>query len=264
MIHSTKKAPKTHCPKITISKGTPTCEKLSLAAAFRELRLNGNVLQQHLDDKLIACIHATCEWRKKFKSLQIESSTLQVQLIERDKELSTLQYKLKQARKFVDEEQKARKETEHERDELQSQLQTIKNLLLADGGKTINNETLDRIRTLERIGSLRRENRNGSVNGSPAKVRGNKNIHEGVNAQANPVMAPIEESAESLLDASDLSFDDTQGDFLDGSRHPRNEKRSSAGRKRSMVQRNAGKMEQKLLPKATSIKLDFEYLLLSL
>ena len=140
--------------------------------------------------------------------------------------------------------QKARKEAEHDRDELQSQLQTIKDLLLADGGKTINNETIDRIRTLERIGSLRRENKNGSDNGSPVHVRGTKNIHEGVNAHVNPVMAPIEESCESLLDASDLTFDDTQGDFLDGSRHPRNEKRSSAGRKRSIIQRNAGKKEK--------------------
>ena len=146
--------------------------------------------------------------------------------------------------------QKARKEAEHDRDELQSQLQTIKDLLLANGGKTINNETIDRIRTLERIGSLRRENRNRSDNGSPVSVRGTRNIHEGGNVHVNPVMAPIEESCESLLDASDLTFDDTQGDFLDGSRHPRNEKRSSAGRKRSMVQRNAGKMEQKLLPTA--------------
>ena len=138
--------------------------------------------------------------------------------------------------------QKARREAEHDRDELQSQLQTIKNLLLADGGKTINNETIDRIRTLERIGSLRRENKNRSDNGSPVIVRGTKNLHEGGNAHGNPVMAPIEESCESLLDASDLTFDDTQGDFLDGSRHPRNEKRSSAGRKRSMIHRNAGKM----------------------
>ena len=136
--------------------------------------------------------------------------------------------------------QKARKEAEHDRDELQGQLQIIKDLVLAEGGKTINNETIDRIRTLERIGSLRRENKNRSDNGSPVHVRGTKNIHEGGNV--NPVMAPIEESCESLLDASDLTFDDTQGDFLDGSRHPRNEKRSSAGRKRSMIHRNAGKM----------------------
>ena len=72
-------------------------------------------------------------------------------------------------------------------------------------------------------------------------------------------MAPIEESCESLLDASDLTFDDTQGDFLDGSRHPRNEKRSSAGRKRSMIQRNAGKMEQKLLPKTIEYLFEFNF-----
>jgi hypothetical protein len=53
---------------------------------------------------------------------------------------------IKQARKFVEQEQKARAKAEAERDNLQKQLQGVKDLLLADGGKTINNETLERIR----------------------------------------------------------------------------------------------------------------------
>ena len=53
---------------------------------------------------------------------------------------------IKQARKFVEQEQKARQKAEAERDNLQKQLQSVKDLLLADGGKTINNETLERIR----------------------------------------------------------------------------------------------------------------------
>ena len=39
-----------------------------------------------------------------------------------------------------------RLKAESERDNLQKQLQGVKDLLLADGGKTINNETLERIR----------------------------------------------------------------------------------------------------------------------
>ncbi len=53
---------------------------------------------------------------------------------------------IKQARKFVEQEQKARAKAKAERDNLQKQLQGVKDLLLADGGKTINNETLERIR----------------------------------------------------------------------------------------------------------------------
>ena len=148
--------------------------------------------------------------------------------------------------------QRARKEAETERDELQNQLQTIKNLLLADGGKTLNNETIERIRTLERIGSLRRDKRNGStisVHGSPVRSRAAQNQHtnEGANAQMKPGMTVIEESAESLLDASDLTFDDTQGDILDGSRPLRNVKRRSStnitGKKRSLVRKSAGIMD---------------------
>ena len=126
-------------------------------------------------------------------------------------------------------------------------------MLLADGGRTLNNETIERIRTLERIGSLRRDKRNGSisgsVHGSPARGRGAQNQYgsEATNAQLNPGMAVIEESAESLLDASDLSFDDTQGDILDGSRPLRNGKRRSStnigGHRRSILRKSAGKKD---------------------
>jgi hypothetical protein len=47
----------------------------------------------------------------------------------------------------VEQEQKLRAKAESERDSLQKQLQGVKDLLLADGGKTINNETLERIRS---------------------------------------------------------------------------------------------------------------------
>ena len=114
----------------------------------------------------------------------------------------------------------------------------------------MNNETIERIRTLERIGSLRRDKRNGSINGSihGSPVRGravpNQYIHEVPNAQLNPGMTVIEESAESLLDASDLTFDDTQGDILDGSRPLRNGKRRTSthmpGKRRSIMRKSTG------------------------
>ena len=123
--------------------------------------------------------------------------------------------------------------------------------MLADGGKTLNNETIERIRTLERIGSVRRDKRNGSitggVHGSPARAAGLQMQHgtESSNVPPKPGMAAIEESAESLLDASDLSFDDTQGDILDGSRPLRNARRRSSanigGNRRSAIRRSAGK-----------------------
>ena len=114
----------------------------------------------------------------------------------------------------------------------------------------MNNETIERIRTLERIGSLRRDKRNGSINGSihgsPLRGRATPNqyMNEVPSAQLNPGMAIIEESAESLLDASDLTFDDTQGDILDGSRPLRNGKRRTsthmAGKRKSIMRKSGG------------------------
>ena len=121
---------------------------------------------------------------------------------------------------------------------------------MADGGK-INNETIERIRTIERIGSLRRDKRNGSVNGSvhgsPTRGRGarSQNGTEGTNAHLIPGMAVIEESAESLLDASDLTFDDTQGDILEGSKQGRNGKRRSSTKvgeeRKPILRKSAGR-----------------------
>ena len=123
-------------------------------------------------------------------------------------------------------------------------------MLLADGGKTLNNETIERIRTIERMGSLRRDKRNGSItgsiNGSPVRCKATPLQYPAVGGDGHlvPGMAIIEESQESLLDASDLTFDETQGDILDCSRPLRNGKRRSstnvAGKKKSVLRKSAG------------------------
>ena len=120
-------------------------------------------------------------------------------------------------------------------------------MLLADGGKTLNNETIERIRTIERMGSLRRNGSiTGSIRGSPVRSRATPSQYatEGGNAHLIPGMAIIEESQESLLDASDLTFDETQGDILDASRPLRNGKRRSstnvAAKKKSILRKSAG------------------------
>ena len=121
-------------------------------------------------------------------------------------------------------------------------------MLLADGGKTLNNETIERIRTIERMGSLRRDKRNGSitgsVHGSPVRRTPSQYSTDGGHPHLAPGMAIIEESQESLLDASDLTFDETQGDILDASRPLRNGKRRSstnmASKKKSILRKSAG------------------------
>lgn len=71
---------------------------------------------------------------------------MNVIVTEKENELAGKDHQIKQARKFVEQEQRMRAKAEAERDSLQKQLGGIRDLLLADGGKTINNETLERIR----------------------------------------------------------------------------------------------------------------------
>ncbi len=63
--------------------------------------------------------------------------------------LAKKEHQMKHAQKLMEQEQKMRAQAEAERDNLQKQLQGIKDLLLADSGKTLNNDTLKRIRQID-------------------------------------------------------------------------------------------------------------------
>ena len=126
----------------------------------------------------------------------------------------------------MEQEQKQRMRLQEERDALAQQLQIIKDLLIQDGGKTINNETLERIRTLER---------NRPTFASPAQGAGGQEF-----------LAPVEESCESLLDASDLSFDETMENSirsnvrkLNASNRPRRSSKRSSRRSSLTTRKSA-------------------------
>jgi len=232
-----------------INSNTNRIVNRSLVAAFDDLCKNGTIFQEHFDLKLISHIRASAEWRKKCKILLTENSRLQTDIIEKGKEISGKDYQIRQARKFLDEEQKCRKEAEAERDEIHAQLEAIKRLLLADGGRTLDNETLEHFKTIERIGSLRRNKKtyqnNQNIFDAPttSTIKEYPNRSEAINTNVNPRMTMIQESTESLLDASELTFDETQGDALDGSRPFRSGKRRSSANitgKRSIVRKSAG------------------------
>ena len=92
----------TRVPSTTVNQAS----SLSLLAAFDELCRNGSVLQEHSDKQLISHIQASGEWRKKYKSAEAEEKRLNSIIFQKDRELTAFEQRIRQARKFVEEEVK--------------------------------------------------------------------------------------------------------------------------------------------------------------
>ena len=92
----------TRVPSNTVNQTS----SLSLLAAFDELCRNGSVLQEHSDKQLISHIQASGEWRKKYKSAEAEEKRLNSIIFQKDRELTAFEQRIRQARKFVEEEVK--------------------------------------------------------------------------------------------------------------------------------------------------------------
>ncbi len=121
---------------------------------------------------------------------------------------------------------------------LSFQLEMLKNILLSDGGHGgVDNETLERVRGI---------NTTTRPRNSPMKNGQEGGVH----------LAPVEESVESILDVSDLSFDETQ-DALgesrhrlgvpDGGQHNRSKRRSSGAAGAGPVERGAKRRKSRSL-----------------
>ena len=178
---------------------------LSLVAAFDDLMRNSAVFQDGAESQLLVLVKCTREMQNKWRDAESERQRLKLLLGEREKELSARDLKIKQAREMVDVEMRERQKIESERDNLQKQWFALQDMINKGGNHSlINNETLEMIRK----------------NYSPAASR----VQRTPSAKRNYYreqdnMAPlVEQSAESLIDASELSFDDSREDILDGSK----------------------------------------------
>jgi len=204
-----------------VVKKTHSASKLSLVAAFDDLCRNGSVLYDEdpkPEEQMLVFVRNAEEWRRKSRIAGAEKNQIATQLAEKDNELSGKLMQIKQARNYLQEERAARIKAEQERDSLQKQLRLIQNLVFSDAGhQTLSNDTLVKIRTLDRQPAA---NSVLSPGGAPGRGGGQHETgHIGL-----PV---VDESVESLLDASDLSFEDTREDIMEGSRHHRYPRRST-------------------------------------
>ena len=178
---------------------------LSLVASFDDLMRNSAVFHDGAEKQFLVFVKNAIDWKKKWQYAESERQRLSIVLNDREKELASKDQKIKQAREMVNVEMRERARIEHDRDNLQRQWFALQDLVNSDGGKLkIDNDTLQ---------SLRNQF-------SPAN---NRNVQRTPSAKRNYYhhenMAPlVEQSAESLVDASELSYDDSRDDILDGSR----------------------------------------------
>jgi len=197
------KAPAPPRPPPRALRGADAAQ-LSLVAAYDDLARNAAVLNDGSAEKEFSkFIGHSREWRKRWLYTESERQRLTALCAEKDNELSAKEYKIRQARKLLEDERRVRIAAEADRDAFARQLNNLKDMILQDVGKPFDNATLERVRHIDT-----------TVRRSPSK-------HSPMPPAAARMMEAVEESAESLLDVSDMSFDET-GDLLGDSRRPMN------------------------------------------
>ena len=170
-----------------------TASKLSLVAAFDELARNGNVLNVGAEAEFAAFVRKSQTWLRKWRETESNRVEMAESLRNKDKEALGLDAKIKQARKLVEIERRQRIQAEFERDEFAKQLDSLKEILLSGNGngknRYIDDETLERVRHINTTVTRK-------TNASSPLKEGGLNV--------------VDESVESLLDASDFSFEETR------------------------------------------------------
>lgn len=185
-------APPPPTSRITRSKAATT-KDTSILISFDDLVRNGSVLSVGCEIEMLKVVRQAKEWQNKWRISEMERLRISRLISEKDAELKGKDCQIKQARTFVDQEQRARQKAEQERDHYRKQLQGVKELLIADGNKPFNSETLERLKKMDVYGF-------GPAKPIPLSPRGG-----------------MEESIESILDASELSFEDSREGRLDES-----------------------------------------------
>jgi len=212
-----------------------------LVAAFDDLCRNGSVLydvEPQAEEQFYKFVQNAGEWRRKQKVLQAEKSQISASIVEKDNELSGKLMQIKQARQYLQEERAARIKAEARAESAEKQLRLIQDLVFSDRGhQTLSNDTLVKLRTLDRNPSSA-SNYASQYGGSPQKE--NRDLNNVVGGGGHHLGLPVvDESVESLLDASDLSFEDTREDIMNGSRQNNKSRhaRRSGGHNTSRPQR---------------------------
>jgi len=173
-------------------------ESLSLVLMFDDLVRNEKVLNDGATEEKFLQFAVNQEFcRKRWEAAELEAQRMQIELQESEQEVKKLEMKLNQARELLAAESNARKKAESDRDSLAQKWEMVRELIGTDlgGQTTLADETRQRLVKLSASVLSRRETGVFSPGGAPTGL--------------SPVCEI--DSTGSILDASDLSFDATQG-----------------------------------------------------
>ncbi len=91
--------------------------ELSVVAAFDELARNAAMLQDGAaEEAMLKLVRRTGAWAKRWRDAEVARRDQAAIMREKDRELLAKEYKIKQARKIVEDERKGRMQAEAERD----------------------------------------------------------------------------------------------------------------------------------------------------
>ena len=164
--------------------------------------------------------------RRRWEAAERENSRLQLELQSSEQEVRKMEMKLSQARELHASEEKRRRKAEGERDALGQKWELVRDLITGDQGQTLPDDTRLRLAKLEASVS---NSRRGNMF-SPGAGLGLSPVSEG-------------ESFASILDATDLSFEETRDSFGGDEsrlRSGKNNKRKSSGGVAKINKRSRG------------------------
>jgi len=171
----------------------------AMVLLFDELVRNELVLEEgSAEEKFLQFTVNQDFCRKRWEAAEVECQRLQIELQNTEQVVKKLEFNLNQAREILAGETSLRKKAENERDLVSERWEQVKELISSDQGLTMNDATRQRIERLEASMSF---NRRGTVGGGAVFSPGQQGL--------NPICEI--DSTGSILDASDLSFDNTQG-----------------------------------------------------
>ena len=210
--------PKLRTPMKHKKDPAPAAQKSSLVMTFDNLTRNSGILNEGSEKQFLVFVRNAKEMRRNWQFCESERSRLSAELNVKNKEIIAKDLKIKHARELVDSEIKKRTRLETNYENLQQQwsaLQEIVNSNAKGGGESatssrgslISIETLVNIQTQFSSSSLQTPKTPKKADYlTPKKV----NIRGMDQVEQNDLTPLIEESMQSLTNASELSYDDSK------------------------------------------------------
>ena len=210
--------PKLRTPMKHKKDPAPAVPKSSLVMTFDNLTRNSRILNEGSEKQFLVFVRNAKEMRRKWQFCEAERKRLSAELNEKNKEIIAKDLKIKQARELVDSEKKKRTRLETNYEKLQQQWSALQEIVNSNAkgeestttsrGSLISIETLVNIQTQFSSSSLQtpKTPKKADYQKTPKKI----NIR-GIEQEAQNDLTPmIEDSMQSLTNASELSYDDSK------------------------------------------------------